>query len=159
MKENKSSIRSFDEIQSGKEVEIVKGRLINLEEPNKKLSVYLSKMENLYMYDTGKLEKYLAVFSAWHNYLSEQIVISDVIRVVAESQMQYYYSYAVSTEKGSINEKKENARANPNYVKAEREANRANAEHQALTITADNCERGFRLASRILTRRLGQRDE
>jgi len=151
----KSKILSFEQIAQSDDVQKSIEGLVNLSRPKGDINKYLNNINKLYNYDTDVLEKYLSRFIAWQNYFGEQVIIADAIRVVAESQCNYIYSRIVNSVKGSINERKEKARANPLYKKALDIWNRSEAYYNGISITFDNCDRGYKLTSRILTKRLG----
>jgi hypothetical protein len=144
-------------IEIGNESLVVKralSNIIGLNEPNLDIKKYLEDMGRLNEKDGKSLEEYLAVYSSWQNYFAEKLVIAEAIKVVAHNQREYYYSLAVDKASGTINAKKDVAKVDEAYLQA------CDIYEQSKTVAAsfqtkfDACERGFRLVSRILTRRL-----
>lgn len=147
-------IKTIDEIKESDKVQQILSHLVKLAKPQKSLSKYLNNIENLSKFDTDVIEEYLAVFTSWQNYLSEQSVIADVVKTTAESQMNYVYSLAVVKAVGTINEKKEIGRQSSSFIKAQDIYENACAIKIIFENQFENCDRAYRLASRILTKRL-----
>ena len=104
------------------------------------------------------MEKYLSKFSAWASYYAEQLVIAEVIKIVAESQLEAINSYCVEKSLGTINAKKELAKSDPLLLHATRVFNEAKSVLKILTMNYDNAERGYRVSSRIMGRRMGSKE-
>lgn len=155
---NFDSVMSIDEIQELKRVRSVIRNLQDITQPEKKLSQFLNNLVSIADYDTDVLEEYLAIFTVWQNYLGNQSVIADVIYSVAESQKEYFYSTAVGRAPGTINMKKDLARSDVDYALAADVYQEAQFLRATLNVQFANCDRGYRLISRILTKRLGIRE-
>jgi len=144
------------------ESEIVKravDNLLGLEIPKADIAKYLDKITLLSGYDADDLEKVMSLFVRWQNYFGEQYVIADALKTAAESQMSYYWSVAIHKAGGTINAKKELAEMNSEYKKAKEIYDIASSGFNAIRMKFDNCDRGFKLCSRILTKRIGIRYE
>lgn len=155
----KTHIKDIEAIQASDEVKRSIRALANLPKPKYNLRKYLHRVGSLHLRNTNELEKYLAVYTAWMNYLGEQCIIADAVKTVAESQASQYFSIAVGSSKGSINEKKERARSDESYLKALLVQQEASVIHSAREVSFENCERAYYLVSRILTKRLNIREE
>lgn len=128
--------------------------LPNLKEPSKDLQLYLQNLENLSNLDNEILEEYLSAMVAWQNYYHEIMVRTDVVRNVARQQSEYFYSLAVSTVEGSVNMRKDLAKSDVNYIRAEEIRMKADGLYEVYKMRYESCERAFKLISRILTKRL-----
>lgn len=149
-------------IEKLSESEIVKravANLLGLEIPKADIAKYLDKITLLSGYDTDDLEKVMALFVRWQNYFGEQYVIADALKTAAESQMSYYWSLAIEEASGTINAKKELAEKDKDYKKAKEIYNVSSMGYNAIRMKFENCDRGFRLVSRMLTKRIGMKYE
>lgn len=140
-----------------KESAVVKkalSNIIGLSKPDLDIRSYLENLGTLNEKDNTKLEEYLSVFTAWQNYFAERLVIGESIKVVANSQREYAYAVAVDTATGTVNAKKDIAKSDIQYTKSGEVYEQAKMIVEATRVKFDACERGFRLCSRILTKRL-----
>jgi len=147
-------VKTFEQLKEDDRLKKAVDNLLGLNKPKYDIVKYLNNMDNVYKKDTTILEKYLAVFTVWQNYFGEQLVIADALRAVATSQVNYYYSVAVDNSIGSINQKKELARSNSEYISAMKVLDRTNILNKSLQMKFENCDRAYKLVSRILTKRL-----
>lgn len=155
---SKVAIKTVEDIHATPEVQSAVKALANLGKPTYELRKYLERVGNLHTKTLDDLEKYMAVYIAWQNYLGEQTIIADAIRTVAESQVSNVYSMAVNGSEGTINSRKESARSDTVYQKALAIKQEADAYYNAIVVSFENCERAYMLVSRILTKRLNIRE-
>lgn len=152
---NQGKIKTIEDIASSTELELLTEGIEALKQPKKALAKYMNKVEELFNADTSVVTEYMGVFTAWQNYLENQLAVADTIRTIAEDQVRQMRSVAMGTVEGTVNLKKDLVDADPLYVSAVEILNKARASYRGLKTTFDSCERAFRLASRILTARLG----
>lgn len=151
-------VQNITQLTETQEVQSMIAHLEGLSKPVSDLRKYLNNVGKIYKYDNGVLEKYLSIYSAWQNYLGEQLTIADTVKTVAESQKKYFFSVAVKVTKGgNISEKKEVAIKHPKYQVALQVAIEADSIYRAVLTKFDNCERAYRLVSRILAKRINIR--
>lgn len=151
-------VKNIEKLSETKEVQSMLKNIEGLLKPKTELAKYLNNLGKVYQYETDRLEKYLAIYSAWQNYLAEQLTVADTVRAVAESQKKYFYSIAVKVSKGNnISERKEVAIKHPKYQEALEVAIEADSIYRAVQTRFDNCERAYRLVSRILAKRINIR--
>lgn len=145
---------TIDEIMKSDTVLRVKKMVMGLMKPKTPLKPYMDSLGDVYKQDTNDLEKWMAVFVQWENYYREIAEIYDSARTIADSNLSYYWGMAVLGSEGTINEKKEVAKSDANYILAKNTFIFANTSYKALMLKAENCERGYRLVSRIIGKRI-----
>lgn len=155
MSKNELKVRTLEDLTDSREIEALTEGIERLKQPTKILAKYLNKVEELYDADTNTISEYMSVFTAWQNFLEVQLAVADTVRTIAEDQVRQMRSFAMNSVEGTVNLKKDLVDAEPTYVKAVEVLNTARAGYRGIKTTFDSCERAFRLASRILTARLG----
>lgn len=148
-------VKSIKELSESDIVKYAVENVMGLSEPDSDITKFLNNIGELSKLNPDALEKRMTIFIAWQNYFGEQLVLADAIKSVAETQAQYFWGNAIKTARGTINEKKELALSDINWVNASNILEKAKAGYNAIKVKFDNCDRSFRLVSRILTKRLG----
>jgi len=151
-------IKGVKEISASREVTNALKRLSRMVKPGSDFGKLVSQMSVLYKVETGRLEYYLSKYSAWQSYYAEQVAIAEIIKIVAESQLEAINSYCVEKSSGTINAKKELAKSDPLFEHATKVYNEAKSVLKVLTMNFYNAERGYRASSRIMGRRLGVKE-
>jgi hypothetical protein len=149
---------SLKEITDSEEVKQAMRGLTGVAKPPVDLQEKLNAVAELYRKNATGLEKYMSFYTAWQNYLGEQMIIADVIRTVAQSQAEYYYACVMRDAEGTVTDKKQSAASNQEYRRAYRIAAQAEAYYNSLIMQFQNCDRAFKLSSRIITSRLGLKE-
>ncbi len=152
-------VKRLKELMEADEVKIAHKMSMSLSQPKSKIVDYLEKLGDVYNVETNTLEEWLSVLIEWENYFREKSEIYDALRTVAESQKSFYWGRAISMSMGQISEKKETARTNELFQQANNTYIQANVSCKMLNLKANNCERGYKLVSRILAKRINIREQ
>lgn len=148
------SILKFESLKDVPEVKKCLEYLRGVQKPSHDIDKYLNNMQNLHEKTDDALEKYMVVYTSWMNFMETQLALADTIKEVAKAQSERFFSEAVMNGEGTINARKDGARSDDYYVQANQVLRQTEAYHRALLTTFNNCERGYALVSRIITKRL-----
>lgn len=148
------SVLNVEKLSNSEVVKRAIDNLLGLAIPKADITKYLDAITSLSEKDLDDLEKIMSLFIRWQNYFGEQYVIADALKMAAESQMSYYWSLAIESANGTINAKKELAERDSEYIKAKEVYNITSSGFNAIKMKFDMCERGYKLVSRIIAKRL-----
>lgn len=130
-------------------------RIQGLARPSKSLKESLDSLSHLNEKGKADLEELMGIFTAWQNFFSEELAIIDTMKTIASSQEQFVWSETIELMTGTnITERREKAKNNKEYQKSLDLLIQAKNIYTTLESQFWNCDRAYKLVSRILTSRL-----
>jgi hypothetical protein len=148
-------VRSYEDLHKQEEVVSAMNQLDFISKPTIEIAYFLNHVATMYQRDLQYLEKCMTIFIGYQNFYGSLLAQMEIIRGVADSQLAHTTSVLMGTKDGTLNERKDAVRASDKYRQAEEVYNKANGRYIMLKSIFESCDRAYKLASRILTVRLG----